>query len=41
MVVGYNIAPGKLNREVYMAGIAPTLSAILNIQRPLVEVHEM
>ena len=31
---GYNIKPGKTNREVYMTDIAPTLSAILNIQMP-------
>jgi predicted AlkP superfamily pyrophosphatase or phosphodiesterase len=31
---GYHIKPGKTNREVYMTDIAPTLSAILNIQMP-------
>ncbi|MEO8413917.1 MAG: alkaline phosphatase PafA [Ginsengibacter sp.] len=31
---GYHITPGKTNREVYMTDIAPTLSAILNIQMP-------
>ena len=31
---GYNIKPGKTNREVYMTDIAPTLSAILKIQMP-------
>jgi len=31
---GYHIKQGKTNREVYMTDIAPTLSAILNIQMP-------
>lgn len=31
---GYHIKPGKTNSEVYMTDIAPTLSAILNIQMP-------
>ena len=31
---GYHIKAGKTNREVYMTDIAPTLSAILNIQMP-------
>lgn len=31
---GYNIKPGKTNREVYMTDIAPTITAILNIQMP-------
>ncbi|KAA9039159.1 alkaline phosphatase family protein [Ginsengibacter hankyongi] len=31
---GYNIKPGKTNREVNMTDIAPTLSAILKIQMP-------
>jgi len=31
---GFNIKPGKTNREVYMTDIAPTVSAILNIQMP-------
>ncbi len=31
---GTNIKPGKTNRETYMTDIAPTLSAILNIQMP-------
>ena len=31
---GYHIKPGKTNREVYMTDIAPTVSAILNIQMP-------
>lgn len=31
---GWNIKPGKTNREVYMTDIAPTISALLNIQMP-------
>ena len=31
---GWNIKPGKLNREVYMTDIAPTISALLKIQMP-------
>ncbi len=31
---GYNIKSGKTNRETYMTDIAPTISAILNIQMP-------
>lgn len=31
---GWNIKPGKLNREVYMTDIAPTLAALLHIQAP-------
>ncbi len=31
---GTNIKPGKTNRETYMTDIAPTISAILNIQMP-------
>lgn len=31
---GFNIKAGKTNREVYMTDIAPTVSAILNIQMP-------
>jgi len=31
---GWNIKPGKTNREVYMTDIAPTVSALLNIQMP-------
>ncbi|MEO6406091.1 MAG: alkaline phosphatase PafA [Ferruginibacter sp.] len=31
---GWNINPGKTYREVYMTDIAPTLSALLNIQQP-------
>jgi predicted AlkP superfamily pyrophosphatase or phosphodiesterase len=31
---GWNIAPGKTNREVYMTDIAPTIAAMLHIQMP-------
>ena len=31
---GWNIKPGETNREVYMTDIAPTISALLNIQMP-------
>jgi hypothetical protein len=31
---GWNIKPGKTNREVYMTDIAPTLAALLKIQMP-------
>jgi len=31
---GYQVKPGKLNREVYMTDIAPTIAAILGIQMP-------
>ncbi len=31
---GFNIKAGKTNREVYMTDIAPTVTAILNIQMP-------
>jgi predicted AlkP superfamily pyrophosphatase or phosphodiesterase len=31
---GWNIKPGKLNRETYMTDIAPTLAAMLQIQMP-------
>jgi predicted AlkP superfamily pyrophosphatase or phosphodiesterase len=31
---GWNIKPGKLNREVYMMDISPTLAALLHIQMP-------
>lgn len=31
---GWNIKPGKLNRDVYMTDIAPTLAALLHIQMP-------
>lgn len=31
---GWNITPGKLNREVYITDIAPTLAALLRIQMP-------
>ena len=31
---GWGIKPGKLNREVYMTDIAPTLASLLHIQMP-------
>ena len=31
---GWKIKPGKLNREVYMTDISPTLAALLHIQMP-------
>ncbi|WP_132053603.1 alkaline phosphatase PafA [Pseudocnuella soli] len=31
---GWNIKPGKLNRETYMTDIAPTLAAMLQVQMP-------
>jgi len=31
---GWNIRPGKTNREVYMTDIAPTIAAMLHIQMP-------
>ena len=31
---GWNIKPGKTNREVYMSDIAPTIAALLHIQMP-------
>ena len=31
---GWNIKPGKTNRETYMTDIAPTLAAMLHIQMP-------
>ncbi len=31
---GWNIKPGKSNREVYMTDIAPTIAALLRIQMP-------
>lgn len=31
---GWNIKPGKTNREVYMTDIAPTIAALLKIQKP-------
>jgi arylsulfatase A-like enzyme len=31
---GWNIKPGKSNREVYMTDISPTVSALLHIQMP-------
>jgi hypothetical protein len=31
---GWNIKPGKTNREIYMSDIAPTITALLQIQMP-------
>ncbi len=31
---GWNIKPGKSNKEVYMSDIAPTIAALLHIQMP-------
>jgi predicted AlkP superfamily pyrophosphatase or phosphodiesterase len=31
---GWNIKPGKLNRQTYMSDIAPTIAALLHIQMP-------
>ena len=31
---GWNIKPGKLNRQTYMTDIAPTIAALLHIQMP-------
>jgi phosphopentomutase len=31
---GWNIKPGKTNRETYMTDISPTLAALLHIQMP-------
>jgi arylsulfatase A-like enzyme len=31
---GWNVHPGKTNREVYMTDIAPTIAAMLHIQMP-------
>ena len=31
---GWNVIPGKTNKEVYMTDIAPTIAAILHIQMP-------
>jgi len=31
---GWNIKPGKSNRQVYMTDIAPTLAALLHVQMP-------
>lgn len=31
---GWNIRPGKTNREVYMTDVAPTIAAMLRIQMP-------
>jgi arylsulfatase A-like enzyme len=37
---GWKIKPGKLHRETYMTDIAPTVSALLNIQMPNAAVGE-
>jgi len=34
LFMGWNIKPGKTNRETYMTDIAPTLGALLRIQMP-------
>lgn len=34
LFMGWNINPGKTHREVHMTDIAPTISALLNIQMP-------
>ena len=31
---GWNVKPGKTNRETYMTDIAPTVTAMLHIQMP-------
>jgi len=31
---GWNVKPGKTNRETYMTDIAPTICALLHIQMP-------
>ncbi len=31
---GWNVKPGKTNRETYMNDIAPTIAAMLRIQMP-------
>lgn len=38
---GWNIKPGKTNREVYMSDIAPTLAALLQIQMPNASVGKV
>jgi predicted AlkP superfamily pyrophosphatase or phosphodiesterase len=37
---GWKIKPGKLHRETYMTDIAPTVSALLNIQMPNAAIGE-
>jgi phosphopentomutase len=31
---GWNVKPGKSNREIHMTDVAPTISAMLRIQMP-------
>jgi predicted AlkP superfamily pyrophosphatase or phosphodiesterase len=31
---GWNVKPGQTNREIYMTDIAPTIAALLKIQKP-------
>jgi predicted AlkP superfamily pyrophosphatase or phosphodiesterase len=38
---GWNIKPGKSNKEVYMTDIAPTLAALLKIQMPNASVGKV
>jgi predicted AlkP superfamily pyrophosphatase or phosphodiesterase len=38
---GWNIKPGKSNREVYMTDIAPTLGALLHVQMPNASVGKV
>jgi len=38
---GWKVKPGKLNREVYMTDIAPTLAAMLRIQMPNASVGKV
>lgn len=39
--MGWGVKPGKLNREVYMSDIAPTLSALLKVQMPNASVGDV
>ncbi|MES2882892.1 MAG: alkaline phosphatase family protein, partial [Bacteroidota bacterium] len=39
--MGWGIKPGKLNREVYMSDIAPTLGALLKVQMPNASVGDV
>jgi len=38
---GWNVTPGKTNREVYMTDIAPTVSALLQIQMPSASIGKV
>jgi len=38
---GWNVKPGKTNREVHMTDVAPTISAMLRIQMPSGSVGEV